>query len=112
MNKAKHLFTTVLVVFGALLVGAFVMSNIAPSPVSAAKDHCVQQGWGEHELSLSGFETSARISGSEGTVRFIGDKTDQRITILVELRKGLFAPKWRIVEYDETEIDDEPRDAE
>ena len=110
MNRSKQIVTAVLVAFGALIVIAFVMNNLAPSPVSAAKAHCVQQGWADHELSLSGFETSAKISGSNGTVRFNATSQDQKMMIRIKLRKALFATKWHIVGYDETDIEKGPAD--
>ena len=69
MKKLKLILSAVLFVFGVLVVCAFVMNNLAPSPVAAAKAHSVQQGWTDNELSLLGFETSAKIAGSQGTVR-------------------------------------------
>ena len=107
MNKAKRIVTAVLIAFGALLAAAFVMNNLAPSPVSAARAHCLEQGWEEHELSLSGFETSARISGSNGTVRFTGTREDQMMSVRIDLQKRLFGTAWRIVGYDETAVEED-----
>tara|TARA_R110002072_G_scaffold13481_1_gene56648 strand:+ start:78796 stop:79140 length:345 start_codon:yes stop_codon:yes gene_type:complete len=112
MKKLKLILSAVLFVFGVLITCTFVINNLAPSPVTAAKAHSVEQGWTDNELSLLGFETSAKVSGSEGTVRLKGNKPDRQETIRVELRKPLFATTWQVVKYDESRVDeDRPKDA-
>ncbi|TWT55155.1 hypothetical protein Pla22_28090 [Rubripirellula amarantea] len=112
MKKLTLILSAVLFVFGALLASAFVMNNFAPSPVTAAKDHSVDQGWAENELSLLSFETSSKIAGSQGTVRLKGSKPNRQETIRVELRKSLFGPKWQVVEYSASLVEeDSPEDA-
>ena len=107
MKKLKLVLSAVLFIFGVVVVCAFVMNNLAPSPVTAAKAHTVAQGWADNELSLLGFETSARIAGSQGTVRLKGNKPNRQETIRVELRKALFATKWQVVEYNESHVEED-----
>ena len=111
MKKLTLIPSAVLFVFGVLLVCLFVMNNLAPSPVTAAKAHSVEQGWSDNELSLLEFETSAKMSGSQGTVRLKGSKSNRQEIIRVELRKSLFATKWQVVDYDESRVEeDHPKD--
>ncbi|TWT47922.1 hypothetical protein Pla22_51980 [Rubripirellula amarantea] len=102
MKYLKLILASGLFVFGGLLVCAFAMTNLAPSPVTAAKAHSIEHGWAADELTLTGFETSAKISGSNGTVLLKGEKPDRQNRICVELRKPLFATGWQVVGYDES----------
>ena len=107
MNRWKQIAKVALVAFGLLLFAAFVMNNLAPSPVKAAKSHCLQKGWTDDQLSLSGFDTSARITGSNGTVQFTANRNNKQTRIHVALRKELFATKWQVVAYEATDLDED-----
>ena len=99
MKRAKQLVLTGLVALGLLLIAAFVMNNLAPSPVAAAKRHCIEQGWNEGALLLIDYHSSAKLGGSKATVHFSLNDSNRNQTIQVELRKGVFDTKWNIEDF-------------
>jgi len=88
-----------LLVLGLLLITAFVMNNLAPNPVGAAKRYCIERGLNERALSLLDYHSSAKLGGAKATVQFSLNDTNQNQTVRIELKKALFQTKWKIIDF-------------
>lgn len=108
MKPVKKILLIGLCVFGALIVVAFVMNNLAPNPVSAANEHSIEQGWSEESLSLKEYRSSAKIGGSTATVHLVAKKGDIEQTLRVELRKSLFGTSWKVTAFDGSPEHEDP----
>jgi len=99
MKRAKQIVMLGLLALGLLLIAAFVMNNLAPSPIGAAKRHCIERGLNERALSLKDYHSSAKLGGVEATVQFSLNATNQKQTVQIELKKPLFHTKWKITDF-------------
>lgn len=103
MNRARRVIGALALAFGSLLLLAFILNNVTPSPVAAAKSACVELGWSEDQLELRGFQTSAKITGSTGSVDFNVDNQGEAKLIRVTLQKPLYSFRWNVLTCQEVE---------
>ena len=98
----KRFGALIAVVLSLLLLVVLAISLLTASPVDAAKDKCVEQGWQEQDLIVMGFKSSGGIFSRSGRVQFQTKNQGPPKTIRVELRKPVYSLRWQVVEYDES----------
>lgn len=101
MNLTKRIIGALTLAFGSLLVLAFILNNVSPSPVTVARSVCGELGWPEEQLELRAFRTSARITGSKGSVDFTVDNEGETKLIRVTLQKPLYSFRWNVLTCEE-----------